>query len=69
MKLSLIPIKILLAFFWVFLATESVRSQTRNMSDITLPNPDSMITEPDPTPSEDVVGEETDAPVDDLVGE
>ena len=56
MKLSQVPVKILLALIWMVLATESVRSQSANMSDISLPNPESMINEPD-TPGDTPTGE------------
>ncbi len=45
MKLLQLPVKILLIVAWSLLATNSVRSQTGNMSDITLPNPNEMITD------------------------
>ncbi|MEL6931141.1 MAG: hypothetical protein AAFO95_21350, partial [Cyanobacteria bacterium J06600_6] len=57
MKLSQVPVKIFLALAWILVATESVRSQSANMSDISLPNPESMINEPEVTPDEPVVGE------------
>ena len=53
MKLLQLPVKIFLVLSWLILATESVRSQSGNMSDITMPSPDAMVTEP-PTESEPV---------------
>ena len=62
MRLPLLSIKIFLVLTWMLLATESVRAQSGNMSDITLPSPDSMVSEPpaeegtiddDNTPTED----------------
>ncbi|HEY9769874.1 MAG TPA: CHAT domain-containing protein [Coleofasciculaceae cyanobacterium] len=46
MRLPLLSIKIFLVLTWMLLATESVRAQSGNMSDVTLPSPDSMISEP-----------------------
>ena len=46
MKILQLPIKIFLILSWLTLATEPVRSQSGNMSDITLPSPDAMVTEP-----------------------
>ena len=46
MKMFQLPIKIFLILSWLMLATESVRSQSGNMSDITMPSPDAMVTEP-----------------------
>ena len=43
MKLFQLPVKILLVLIWSLLATDSVRSQTGNMSDITLPNPNEIM--------------------------
>ncbi|MCC0176746.1 hypothetical protein I4641_07115, partial [Waterburya agarophytonicola K14] len=39
MKLFQLPIKIALILTWFSIATIPVRSQTGNMSDITMPNP------------------------------
>lgn len=47
MKLSQLPVKILLSCICIILATESARSQSGNMSDITQPSPDAMINQPD----------------------
>lgn len=47
MKLSQLPVKILLSCICILLATESARSQSRNMSDVTQPSPDAMINQPD----------------------
>ena len=58
MRLSAAPVKILLAFIWIILATKSVRSQSGNMSDVTLPSPDSMITESDSEPTEGATPDE-----------
>ena len=46
MKILQLPIKIFLILSWLMLATEPVRSQSGNMSDITMPSPDAMVTEP-----------------------
>lgn len=46
MKLSQLPVKILLSCICIVLATESARSQSGNMSDITQPSPDAMINQP-----------------------
>ncbi len=43
MKSFQLPVKILLVLIWSLLTTDSVRSQTGNMSDITLPNPNEII--------------------------
>ncbi len=43
MKLFQLSVKIFLVLTWSLLATDSVRSQTGNMSDITLPNPNEII--------------------------
>ncbi len=51
MKLSQLSIKIFLVLTWMLLATESAQSQSGNMSDITLPSPDAMVTDP---PTEEV---------------
>ena len=51
MKILQLPIKIFLILSWLMLATEPVRSQSGNMSDITMPSPDAMVTEP---PTEEV---------------
>jgi|GEM_PF-2613688 len=61
MKLSQLPVKILLALIWMMLGTESVRSQSANMSDISLPNPESMI--PDPEVVDEPVAGEVDPEV------
>ena len=63
MKLSQLSLRILLGVISILLATESVRSQSGNMSDITLPSPDAIISEP---PVDVVEGE---APVDVVEGE
>ncbi|MEN9871928.1 MAG: hypothetical protein RLZZ171_2920 [Cyanobacteriota bacterium] len=47
MKLSQLPVKILLSCICIVLATESARSQSGNMSDVTQPSPDAMINQPD----------------------
>jgi CHAT domain-containing protein len=47
MKLSQLPVKILLSCICILLATESARSQSGNMSDVTQPSPDAMINQPD----------------------
>ncbi|MEL6502297.1 MAG: hypothetical protein AAFQ23_13030, partial [Cyanobacteria bacterium J06623_1] len=47
MKLFQLPLKIFIASIWIVLAAPSVRSQSGNMSDITMPSPDSMIVEPE----------------------
>jgi CHAT domain-containing protein len=46
MKLSQLPVKILLSCICIVLATESARSQSGNMSDVTQPSPDAMINQP-----------------------
>ncbi|MEO0013886.1 MAG: hypothetical protein RLZZ535_2275, partial [Cyanobacteriota bacterium] len=57
MKLSQLPVKILLSCICIVLATESARSQSGNMSDITQPSPDSMI--PNEGNTADNLGENT----------
>ena len=74
MKLFQLPVRILLALVWILFATESVRSQSNNMSDITLPSTDAMISEPDSstdngTSTEDVSTEETDTATDEATAE
>jgi CHAT domain-containing protein len=61
MKLSQLPVKILLSCICIVLATESARSQSGNMSDITQPSPDSMINQPesDQNNTVDNLGENT----------
>ncbi|MEN9519275.1 MAG: hypothetical protein RLZZ381_1863 [Cyanobacteriota bacterium] len=61
MKLSQLPVKILLSCICVIFATESARSQSGNMSDITQPSPDSMINQPelDQNNTVDNLGENT----------
>ncbi len=54
MRLLQLSLRILLAITSILLATELVRSQSGNMSDITLPSPDAMVSEP---PAEVVEGE------------
>ncbi|MEM8677602.1 MAG: hypothetical protein AAGF83_27640, partial [Cyanobacteria bacterium P01_G01_bin.67] len=46
MKLSQLSIRLFLSITWIVVATESVFSQSGNMSDITLPSPDALVTEP-----------------------
>ena len=41
-KLLELPIKIVLILSWLAIATTPVRSQSGNMSDITMPNPGEM---------------------------
>ena len=62
MKLAQLSIKVLLSITSILLISESANSQIRNMSDITLPSPDAMISEPpsdnvgagdDPTPTQE----------------
>ena len=60
MKLTKLSLKILLSIISIIFFTESARSQSGNMSDITLPSPDAMITEP---PSENVGIEDNPATV------
>ena len=57
MKLFQLPLKIFLILVWSLIATDSVRSQTGNMSDITLPNPDAMVSDPAPEEVTDVQGD------------
>jgi CHAT domain-containing protein len=61
MKLSRLPAKILLSCVLVIFATQSVRSQSGNMSDVTQPNPDAMIDQPesDGSNTADNLGENT----------
>ena len=47
MKLFQLPLKIFIASIWIIFFTQSVRSQSGRMSDITLPNPNEVIVEPD----------------------
>ncbi|MGB5631721.1 MAG: hypothetical protein WBM86_02925, partial [Waterburya sp.] len=61
MRLLQLSLRILLAITSILLATELVRSQSGNMSDITLPSPDAMVSEP---PAEVVEGE---TPADEVV--
>jgi CHAT domain-containing protein len=56
MKLSQLSIKILLSCICIVLATESARSQSGNMSDITQPSPDAMINQPDSSEETDTSG-------------
>jgi CHAT domain-containing protein len=58
MKLFQLSIKITLVLTWLLIAT-NVRSQTGNMSDITMPNPGEV------TPDDTTTGENPDAPTDD----
>jgi CHAT domain-containing protein len=60
MKLAQLSIKVLLSITSILLISESANSQIRNMSDITLPSPDSMISEP---PSDNAGAGEDPAPV------
>jgi CHAT domain-containing protein len=77
-RLTQLPVKILLSLVWIILASPVAYSQSANMSDVTLPSPDSMISDPpvdDPattldepvTPTEEVtetpVEEVTETPV------
>jgi CHAT domain-containing protein len=57
MKLSQLPVKILLSCICIILATESARSQSGNMSDVTLPSPDAII--PNEGNTADNLGENT----------
>lgn len=57
MKLSQLPVKILLSCICIIFATESARSQSGNMSDITLPSPDAII--PNEGNTVDNLGENT----------
>lgn len=54
MKLLQLPLKIFLSCMLMLIATQSVHSQSGNMSDKTLPDPESVITDP-----EDNLGENT----------
>jgi CHAT domain-containing protein len=54
MKLFQLPVKILLSCLLMLIATQSAYSQSGNMSDKTLPDPESVITDP-----EDNLGENT----------
>jgi len=70
MKLSQLPVKILFSCAWIFLATKLVHSQSSNMSDITLPSPDAMISETESdveTPPTDEITEEEETPLTDEV--
>ncbi len=62
MKLPLLSIKIFLVLTWMLLATESVRAQSGNMSDVTLPSPDSMVSEP---PAEEGTTDDDNTPTED----
>ncbi|MDJ0596430.1 MAG: CHAT domain-containing protein [Pleurocapsa sp. MO_226.B13] len=74
MKLFQLPLKIALVLIWFLVAVNQVRSQSGNMSDITLPNPGEVT--PD-TSGEDLdtsdgqvsTGEETDTPETDVAAE
>jgi CHAT domain-containing protein len=61
MKLSRLPAKIVLSCALVIFATQSVRSQSGNMSDVTQPNPDAMMNPPeaDQNNTVDNLGENT----------
>jgi CHAT domain-containing protein len=73
MKLSQLPVKILLSCIWIFLATKTVHSQSGNMSDITLPSPDAMIGETgsdgETPPTEEVATEEEAPSTDEVTAE
>ncbi|MFM2314000.1 MAG: hypothetical protein RLZZ04_3276, partial [Cyanobacteriota bacterium] len=72
-SLTQLPVKILLSLVWIILASPVAHSQSANMSDVTLPSPDSMISDPpeevietpaeEPaTPTEEVVETPTEEP-------
>jgi CHAT domain-containing protein len=73
MKLSQLPVKILLSCAWIFLATKSVHSQSGNMSDVSLPSPDAMIGETESgeeaPPTDEVTEEEEVSPTDEVAVE
>jgi CHAT domain-containing protein len=73
MKLSQLPVKILLSCAWIFLATKLVHSQSSNMSDITLPSPDAIIGETESDvetpPTDEVTTEEETPPTDEVTTE
>jgi CHAT domain-containing protein len=45
-RLTQLPVKILLSLAWILFSSPIVHSQSGNMSDVTLPNPDSMVGDP-----------------------
>jgi CHAT domain-containing protein len=65
-KLTQLPVKILLSLVWIILASPVAHSQSANMSDITLPSPDSMISDPTDEVTETPTEEVTETPTDEV---
>ena len=66
MRLSQLPIKIFVVLTSILFVSEPVRSQSGNMSDITLPSPDAIISEP-PTQETPITEGETELPTEEAI--